>query len=54
MRSIERTLSQIFDPAFLKVFILGILTTIVAMVATWFLANYLKSQIILTQFDWHI
>ncbi len=52
MRSIERTLSQIFEPAFLKVFILGILTTVVAIVATWFLANYLKSQIILTQFDW--
>ncbi|VAV87894.1 hypothetical protein MNBD_ALPHA02-1150 [hydrothermal vent metagenome] len=50
--AMERTLSQILDPAFLKVFIWGILTTIVAIIATWFLANYLKSQIILTQFDW--
>ena len=50
--SLERTLSQIFDPAFLKVFIWGILTTIVAIIATWFLANYLKGQIILTHFDW--
>jgi CysZ protein len=52
MRSIERTVSQIFEPAFLKVFILGILTTLVAIVATWFLADYLKGQITLTQFDW--
>lgn len=52
LSALERTISQIFDPAFLKVFILGILTTVVAMAATWFLANYLKSQIILTQFDW--
>ncbi len=50
--AMERTLSQILDPAFLKVFIWGILTTIVAIIATWFLANYLKNQIILTQFDW--
>lgn len=52
MRSIERTLSQIFEPAFLKVFILGILTTIVAIIATWFLANYLKDHFIITRFDW--
>lgn len=52
LSAIERTLSQILDPAFLKVFILGILTTVVAMIATWFLASYLKDQIILTQFDW--
>ncbi len=52
MIATERTLAQIFDPAFLKVFILGILTTIAAMVATWFLANYLKDQIVLTRFDW--
>ncbi|MCK5424929.1 MAG: EI24 domain-containing protein, partial [Emcibacter sp.] len=52
MRSVERTLSQIFEPAFLKVFILGILTTVVAIVATWFLANYIKGQIIPIQFDW--
>ena len=52
MSAIERTLAQTFEPAFLKVFILGIITTIVAIIATWFLANYLKSQIILTQFDW--
>lgn len=52
MRSIERTLSQVFEPAFLKVFILGILTTVVAIIATWFLASYLKNQIILVQFDW--
>jgi len=50
--AMDRTLSQILDPAFLKVFIWGILTTIVAIIATWFLANYLKSQIVLTQFDW--
>ncbi|HEC00788.1 MAG TPA: hypothetical protein ENI91_03770, partial [Sphingomonadales bacterium] len=50
--AMDRTLSQILDPAFLKVFIWGILTTIVAIIATWFLANHLKSQIILTQFDW--
>jgi len=52
MRAVERTLAQIFDPAFLKVFIWGILTTVVAMAATWFLADYLKGQIIFTQFDW--
>ncbi|PCI33415.1 MAG: hypothetical protein COB54_03680 [Alphaproteobacteria bacterium] len=52
IRSLERTLAQIFEPAFLKVFVLGILTTMVAIIATWFLANYLKGQIILTQFDW--
>ncbi|VAX03500.1 hypothetical protein MNBD_ALPHA03-1067 [hydrothermal vent metagenome] len=52
MSAVTRTLAQVFDPAFLKVFILGILTTIAAMVLTWFLANYLKDQFILTQFDW--
>jgi len=52
MSAVTRTLAQVFDPAFLKVFILGILTTIAAMVVTWFLANYLKDQFILTEFDW--
>ncbi len=52
MSATQRTLAQIFEPAFLKVFILGIVTTVVAIIVTWFLANYLKSQIILTQFDW--
>jgi len=52
MSAVTRTLAQVFDPAFLKVFILGILTTIAAMVVTWFLANYLKDQFILTRFDW--
>ena len=52
LSAVERTLSQIFEPAFLKVFIWGILTTVVAMIATWFLADNLKDQIILTQFDW--
>ncbi len=50
--AIERTLSQIFDPAFLRVFILGILTTLLAIAATWALADYLKDQITLAQFDW--
>tara|TARA_R110002073_G_scaffold198780_3_gene357957 strand:+ start:5174 stop:5905 length:732 start_codon:yes stop_codon:yes gene_type:complete len=50
--SLERTLNQLFDPAFLKVFIWGILTTLVAIVITWALASHLKSQIVLTQFDW--
>ncbi|MCF6216382.1 MAG: EI24 domain-containing protein [Emcibacter sp.] len=52
MSAVTRTLAQVFDTAFLKVFILGILTTIAAMVITWFLANYLKDQFILTRFDW--
>ncbi|MCF8473215.1 MAG: EI24 domain-containing protein [Emcibacter sp.] len=50
--ALERTLSQIIDPVFLKVFVLGILTTIAAIIVTWFLADYVKSQIILSQFDW--
>ena len=52
MSAVERTLAQVFDPAFLKVFILGILTTVAAMIATWFLSSYLKDQIIFIQFDW--
>jgi len=51
-RASERTLAQIFEPAFLRVFFLGILTTFLAMIATWFLAGYLKDQITLTHFDW--
>ena len=50
--SIERTLGQVFDRAFLKVFILGILITFVAMIATWFLALYLKDQMMIFQFGW--
>jgi len=50
--AIERTLAQIVDPAFLKVFILGILTTMAAMIATWFMADHLKNEIIFTHFDW--
>lgn len=52
IRAIERTVSQIFDRAFLKVLILGLLTTVLAMAATWFLASYLKDQITIIQFDW--
>lgn len=39
--SIERTLGQLFDSAFLKVFILGMITTIVALVAAYFAGKQL-------------
>lgn len=39
IRSLERTIAQIFEPAFLKVFVLGILTTIVALAVAYFLGK---------------
>jgi CysZ protein len=37
----ERTLSQLFDRAFLKVFILGLITTFVAIIISYFVAHEL-------------
>ncbi|WP_417316997.1 EI24 domain-containing protein [Emcibacter sp.] len=50
--SIERTLAQIFDPAFLRVFILGMISTLVALAVAFFLAGALKGQIPYLDFDW--
>ena len=50
--SLERTLSQLFDPAFLRVFLLGMLTTIVAVIVTFFLVILLKDEVPYLNFDW--
>ncbi|MFC7048499.1 EI24 domain-containing protein [Emcibacter nanhaiensis] len=52
LTSVERTLAQIFDSAFLRVFILGMITTFVALAAAFFLAEALKDQIPYLDFDW--
>jgi len=52
IRAVERTFGQVFDRAFLKVFSLGIAITLVAMIATWFLADYLRDNMMVFQFGW--
>jgi len=50
--AIERTLAQLFDPAFLRVFILGILTTIGAIFVTFLIANEITAQYAVFEFEW--
>lgn len=53
IKSIEHSLSQLFDSAFLKVFILGMITTLAALVAAYFagkqLIPYLPGE---QMFEW--
>ncbi|WP_321394475.1 EI24 domain-containing protein [Emcibacter sp.] len=50
--SVERTLAQIFDSAFLRVFILGMISTFAALAAAFFLADALKDKVPYLDFDW--
>ncbi len=50
--AIERTGQQIFDRAFLKVFFLGILTTVAAIVVAYLISNELLKEVPLYSSDW--